>query len=82
MSSHKKGVDFFATEAGAEFERTLIQMAADKAYNTVDSYSANTDSYPDNTISFVNKHMEYIRNHPTVDPEHYLSNLRLMTRVR
>jgi hypothetical protein len=42
------------------------------------SYSANTTLYPDGQIPFVEKHMAYLMDHPKLDPEHYLSNLRLM----
>jgi hypothetical protein len=82
MPTYKKKEDFFATEDGKDFVKALKKMAADNAYSTDASYSANSELYPDNTISFVNKHIEYIRNHPSTDPGQYLANLRLMTRKR
>ncbi len=82
MPIYKKKSDFFETEEGIEFEKTLVVMAKDSSYNTGPSYSANSELYPNNLIPFVNKHMDYLRNHPTTDPQHYLANLRLMTRIR
>ena len=82
MSTVKKRVNFFESEEGLEIEHTLRQMALDMAYNTDSSYSANIEMYPDNLIPFVAKHMSYLNAHPSTDPQHYISNLRLMTRVR
>ncbi len=82
MSSYKKKPNLFETEEGLEVQESLKAMAKNKMYNTESSYSANSELYPDNLIPFVAKHMEYLRTHPATDPQHYLSNLRLMTRVR
>jgi len=82
MSSAKKRVNLFETEEGVETVAALKSMAADNAYNTGSSYSANSTNHPDNLISFVDKHVDYLKKHPAVDPSHYLANLRLMTRVR
>ncbi len=82
MSTYKKRPDFFTTPEGVRFKHALEQMVADKTCNTRSSFSTNTELYPDHNIPFVNKHMEYIRNHPSVNPNHYLANLRLMIRVR
>jgi len=82
MPTYKKKSDFFETEAGVEFKEILRQMAQDKKYKTGPSYSANVDLYPDHLIPFVNKHVDYVRSHPGTDPQHYLANLRLMTRVK
>lgn len=82
MAVQKRGADYFETEAGREFTNALKEMAHDKAFNTDPSFSANSVAYPDKLIPFVNKHIEYLRTHPSVDPQHYLSNLRLMTRRR
>ena len=42
------------------------------------SYTSNQAQYPDGRIPFVDKHMDYLLMHPNVNPEQYLSNLRLM----
>ncbi|MBA2279494.1 hypothetical protein H0V99_03605 [Candidatus Saccharibacteria bacterium] len=82
MPTFKKRVNFYLSEEGIQIQEILRTMALDEKYNTVSSYSANTESYPDNLIPFVNKHMDYLNAHPTTDPQHYLSNLRLMCRIK
>ncbi len=82
MSTYKKKPDLFETEKGAEILRALQAMAADASYNTEPGYSSNTALYPDNLRPFIAKQMEYLRNHPETDLQHYMSNLRLMTRVK
>jgi hypothetical protein len=82
MSTYSKKPDFFESEEGKEAERMLKSMALDKTFHTESSYSANAMLYPDNKIPFVKKHMEYLRSHPSTDPMHYISNLRLMTRKK
>lgn len=82
MSTQNKRPNFLETQEGAEAKQLLEAMTTDPLYNTESSYSANVIAHPDNTMSFVDKHMEYMRNHPALSPKHYISNLRLMTRVR
>jgi hypothetical protein len=82
MPTIKKNLNFLETEEGKEAARLLTAMAADAAFNTGPSYSADTNEYPNNLIPFVNKHMDYLRNHPATNPSHYLANLRLMTRIK
>ena len=81
MVSWARKVDFFATEEGVKIKRELLAMFHSKQYHTPSTYCVNTELYPDNLMPFVDRHMEYIRAHPTTNPTHYLSNLRLMTRV-
>lgn len=82
MANVKKRVNFFESETGVQVEHTLKQMLDDGTYNTVSSYSADSNLYPDNLIPFVDKHMHYLNTHPNIDPQHYISNLRLLTRRR
>jgi hypothetical protein len=82
MPTVKKRVDFKLTEEGIQTEQELKSMDANLAFNTVASYSANSILHPDHEISFVDKHMKYITEHPSVNVTEYLSNLRLMTRIR
>ncbi len=82
MSTMKKKNYLVDSVEGDNIKQELQQMAADQAFNTMSSYSANTKLYANNSITFVEKHMAYLNNNPTVDPNLYLSNLRLMTRVR
>jgi hypothetical protein len=82
MATYKKKPVFIDTIEGVEFEKALHTMVKDEAYLTTPSFSTNINLYPNNLIPFVNKHMDYIQNHPSIDPQQYLSNLRLMTRIR
>jgi len=78
----KRKSDFFLTEEGLGIANELQQMATSPLYMTDDSYSADSDKYPNNLRPFVDKHMHYLNTHPSLDAQHYLSNLRLMTRKR
>lgn len=81
MSTYKK-INFYESEAGIQAKHDLQAMAADKKYHTVSTYNSNSELYPDNKISFVEKHMHYLRTHPNTDPQLYISNLRLMTKIK
>lgn len=82
MATLKKRVSFFESVEGAEIQETLVLMTKDTAFNTGSSYSINTERYPDNQIPFVDKHMNYLNSHPAINPNHYIANLRLITRLR
>lgn len=82
MSTASKKINFIDSDEGQATRQQLLDMVADDAYMTDSSYSANGALYPDNLIPFVDKHMEYLRSHPTTNPQQYLSNLRLVTRLR
>jgi hypothetical protein len=69
---------FFRSEAAEKARAELKLMVGDPRYNTQKTFSAKD---PDLT-SFVDKHMQYLSQHPKLDPRHYLSNLRLMTKVK
>jgi len=57
---------------------TLMNMMTDPEFNTRSMYSPAAGG----DVLFVDKHMEYLSQHTTLNVEHYLSNLRLMTRIR
>jgi hypothetical protein len=82
MAINQKRANFFASEEGVIALEILKDMAADKGYKTGPSYSANSMVYPNNLIPFVDKHMHYLRDHPNLDSRHYISNLRLMTKIK
>ena len=63
-----------ATEVRAELER----MEADNMYNTQPIYAATMVE----AKTFVAKHMDYLCERPKLDPQQYLANLRLMTRIK
>lgn len=73
---------FSDTDEGRYVRSQLLAMVADEAFMTESTYSANAMLHPDKVITFVDKHMEYLRLHPAVDLHHYLSNLRLMSRLK
>jgi hypothetical protein len=79
MATYKKS-NLFDTEEGTEIMRALRKMVADSDFSTDASYSADSTSYPDNLIPFIDKHVNYLKQHQNVNPQHYLSNLRLMTK--
>ena len=60
----------------------LQEMLDDDSYRTVSGYSIDAETYPDNSIPFIEEHMNYMKKHPHIDPAHYLSNLRLMLKIR
>jgi hypothetical protein len=66
----------------AEIVSLLEEMSADTSYNTQCGHSIDTDAYPDNEMPFVDVHLRYLAKHPHVDPANYLSNLRLMLKIR
>lgn len=82
MATTRKQTDFIASEEGVRIRQELVAMLGNQSYTTESTYNANSDLYPDNQIPFVEKHMHYIATHPSVDPNHYLANLRLITKVR
>lgn len=82
MPSINTRKDFAISEQGLEIKQALLDMCADSRYNTESTFSADTETYGDNLIPFVDKHMNYLCNHKSLDPYHYLANLRLMTKVR
>lgn len=82
MATYKKRGNFTESEEGIAIREKLTLMAGDAAFNTASSYSANSVLYPNNKISFEDKHMNYLMIHPELEPNKYLANIRLMTRVR
>lgn len=69
---------FLDSEEAVEIRKTLKSMMADPAFNTKAMYSPAAGG----EVPFVDKHMEYLSVHAGLNVEHYLSNLRLMTRIR
>lgn len=82
MASIKNKTRVFDEIELADIEQQLRDMVVNKKYNTDASYSANLADYPSHLIPFVDKHMNYIVKHSNIDPEHYLANLRLITKIR
>lgn len=82
MAYVKSRTGFADTAEGKAIRHKLESMDSNVLYNTEPGYSADSMLYPDNLIPFVDKHMNYLVTHPRLDPEKYLDNIRLMTRVR
>lgn len=82
MSDARRKNYLVDTEEGAEVEHELRLMMLDNSFKTEAGYIANTKSYANHIIPFIDKHLAYLNNNPHVDPHHYLSNLRLMTKIR
>lgn len=64
----------------AEIIIALQKMEDNPSLVAEPAFRANTEKWPGNTISFVDSHLAYLKLHPKTEPEHYLSNLRLMLR--
>jgi hypothetical protein len=63
-----------------EVMTVLESMKADPAFITESAYRVNAELWPGNRISFIDSHVTYLKAHPTVNPKHYLANLKLMLR--
>jgi hypothetical protein len=60
-----------------EITEKLTAMEKDPQMLTASTYSPLAVDYPDNRLPFVTFHLQYLQSHKNVNPEHYLSNLRL-----
>ena len=82
MPTIKKRADFYKSEEGEQVATELRTMVSDSIYMTTPTYSANTTLYPGNVVTFVEKHMKFLSEHQEVNITQYMSNLRLMSRIR
>ncbi len=80
--SYSKKPNFLESIEAVEIKKRLQLMQSDHTFNTHSTYSADETKYPDHQMSFVDKHMTYLATHPGVNPEQYLANLRLISRIR
>lgn len=71
--------DFLVSEEGQAVYDELCKMVSNKEYNTSSTFSP---SAKDGTLLFIDKHMNYLCTHLDVNADQYLSNLRLITKVR
>lgn len=69
---------FLDSPEAIEIRVTLREMMTNPSFNTKSMYSPSAGG----DVLFVDKHMDYLSQHTTLNVNHYLSNLRLMTRVR
>ncbi len=64
-----------------EIQEELTQMESDSSINTKPAYDK-YDHSPEKLLTFRDRHSDYLKKHPKVNPQHYLSNLRAVLRVR
>jgi len=67
---------FYGSDQCQLARESLQRLADDDNYTTTAGYLHGSDQ------PFVERHLDYLSTHPGVNVEGYLSNLRLMTRVR
>ena len=72
-------MDFMTLE---EAKEELQSFEDDPTMNTVGRYSPSADDEPNNIMPFHKIHMGYLTKNKSVDPRNYLSNLRLMIKIR
>ena len=66
-----------------EIKQALLKMEQDANLSSKPSLMNDTDASSSiREVSFMERHMTYLREHPKVNPEHYLSNLRTMIKIR
>lgn len=82
MPTAPKKSNILFSEEGQKIRIELAEIEANPKYRTGTSYSANSEDYPDHVMPFVEKHMLYLSKHHELNPQHYLSNLRLKIRIR
>lgn len=75
----QRAQEFLKSDEGREVYEELMKMVEDSSYNTVSTFSPSAE---DGTLLFIDKHMSYICSHLGVNSAQYLSNLRLITKVR
>ncbi|MGC1177104.1 MAG: hypothetical protein WA843_03460 [Candidatus Saccharimonadales bacterium] len=66
-----------------EIQQALRLMEQDASLNTTSKLTIRIGMLPPARLgAFRERHAEYLREHPKVNPEHYLSNLRTVIRIR
>ncbi|MBP9738194.1 hypothetical protein KBD20_00730 [Candidatus Saccharibacteria bacterium] len=80
MAKNSKSRNFTAEEE-AQVISALKTMEKDSAFNTESQYSGNVEKHPNNRITFTEKHMDHLKKFPNINPDQYILNLKLMTRV-
>lgn len=65
-----------------EIQDALTEMEQNPKFDTKPTFSVGSEASPPRLVSFMEKHKTYLRDHPKINPEHYLSNLRTVLRIR
>ena len=69
---------FLKTDAGASAKLELLRMLKSPAYETRVSYDVTVGR----ELAFIDRHINYLVKHPYINPLVYLSNLRVMTKIK
>jgi hypothetical protein len=77
MALSLKSRNFLESEQATTIRKELKRMMADPGYNTRPTYSALAKG----DVLFADKHIGYLCLHLNVDPNQYLSNLKLLTKT-
>jgi hypothetical protein len=75
----QRAKDFLTSPEGVAAQADLEEMERDKGYKTVATYSPASEN---GHLSFIDKHMNYLSSHTGVNASQYVSNLRLITKIR
>jgi len=78
MANTASAQKFLDSKQAEDIRETLIEMMNDPNFNTESLYSTAAGEKQ----LFVDKHLRYLSLHTNLNTDHYLSNLRLMTRIR
>ena len=73
-----KQKEFLDSDIAAQARKELKRMSNDPLYNTRSRFTPMQNQ----ALSFVDRHMKYLSEHPKLNPNQYLTNLRLMTRLK
>jgi hypothetical protein len=76
----KNDIGFINQVSEDEIVTALKIMESSSNYLTKPNYRGTSERWTDNYVSFVEYHMNYLRIHPSLNPEQYISNLRLILR--
>ncbi len=60
----------------------LRKLEKDPTMNTVGAYSPTALEFKDQIRPFSEVHLEYLRKNKNVNPDHYISNLKIMLKKR
>ena len=77
MNSPMSAQKFLKSEEASLARKELRKMMADTRFNTQSTYSPSSSE----RLLFVDRHMKYLSVHVNLNPNHYIANLKLMTRI-
>lgn len=75
----QRALQFLESDNGKTAYIELLRMVDDAEYNTTSTFSPRAEN---GTLLFVDKHMNYLCAHLDVNANQYLSNLRLISKIR